>query len=181
MKYCSECGAPVQLRVPKDDDRPRFVCRGCGRIHYENPKVVVGCIPEWEDRILLCRRDIEPRKGFWTLPAGYLENGESVVEGARRETLEESGAVMATLEPYMLIDIVYIHQVYLMFRGKMQTPRFQPTPESAEVVLMREDRIPWDRIAFRAIEMTLRYYFKDRVTGSFPFRMRAIEERSLSR
>lgn len=179
MKYCSECGATVQLRVPKDDDRPRFVCNGCGRIHYENPKMVVGSIPEWEDRILMCRRDIEPRKGFWTLPAGYLENGESALEGARRETLEESGTVVTALEPYMLIDIVYIHQVYLMFRGKMQKPEFRPTQESAEVVLMREDQIPWDRIAFRAIEMTLRHYFEDRKNGIFPFHMCPIEKRHI--
>ncbi|MDA8137345.1 MAG: NUDIX hydrolase [Desulfobacteraceae bacterium] len=177
MKYCSECGAPVQLRVPTDDDRPRYICDGCGRIHYENPKMVVGCVPEWEDRILLCRRNIEPQKDLWTLPAGYLENGEGVADGARRETLEESGAIVDHLEPYLLIDIVHIRQIYLMFRGRMQTPEFKVTPESAEVVLMREDQIPWDQLAFRAIEKTLRYYFRDRAEGRFPFRVRPVGKR----
>jgi ADP-ribose pyrophosphatase YjhB (NUDIX family) len=177
MKYCSQCGAPVQLQVPAGDDRPRFVCDHCGQVHYENPRMVVGCIPEWGDRILLCRRNIEPQKDLWTLPAGYLENGESVVQGAQRETLEESRAVVEALEPYMLIDIIYIHQVYMMFRAKIKTPQFGPTPESAEVRLFREDQIPWDQIAFLAIAKTLKYYFKDRAAGSFPFRMRPIEKR----
>lgn len=177
MNFCSHCGASVQLRTPADDDRPRYICTHCGRVHYENPKMVVGCIPEWEDKILLCRRNIEPQKGKWTLPAGYLENKESVMEGARRETLEESGAVVEDLCPYLLIDILYINQVYLMFRAQMQKPEFRPTQESSEVVLMREEDVPWDQIAFLAIEKTLRSFFKDRASGSFPFRIRPIRER----
>jgi len=177
MNYCSNCGAKVDLEVPPGDDRPRYVCNTCHRIHYQNPKLVVGCIPEWEDRILMCRRAIEPRKGKWTLPAGYLENGESVKEGASRETLEESGAAVENLTSYLLIDIVYINQIYLMFRSQMLKPEFFPTAESAEVKLMHESEIPWDQIAFKAIEKTLRYYFRDRTTGCFPFRVRPIEKK----
>lgn len=170
MNFCSHCGEKVKRAIPADDDRERYICPACGRIHYENPKVVVGCIPEWENRILLCRRNIEPQKGKWTLPAGYLENAETVSEGAQRETLEETGISVKNLSPYLLIDITQISQIYLMFRGQMQTPDFKTTAESSEVVLMHEEEIPWDEIAFRAIEKTLRYYFKDRPTGCFPFR-----------
>ena len=177
MNYCSECGAKVRFQTPAGDDRPRYICNACNRIHYENPKMVVGCIPEYEDKIIMCRRDIEPRKGKWTLPAGYLENGESVKEGARRETLEESGAVVGNLTSYLLIDIVYINQIYLMFRGQMFKPEYYPTAESAEVKLMHESEIPWDQIAFKAIEKTLQYYFKDRANGNFPFRVRPIEKK----
>lgn len=177
MNFCSHCGARVALHVPHGDDRPRHICDTCGRIYYENPKLVVGCIPEWEDKILMCRRDIEPRKGKWTLPAGYLENGETVMDGARRETLEEAGAVVTELEPYLLFDIVHVNQIYLMFRARMQKPEFRTTAESAEVVLMRREEIPWDAIAFGAIESTLRHYFADRENGCFPFRIRQIIKR----
>ena len=177
MNFCPHCGARVTLQVPHGDDRLRHMCAACGRIHYENPKVVVGCIPEWEDKILLCRRDIEPRKGKWTLPAGYLENGETVTQGACRETLEEAGAVVTELQPYLLFDILYVNQIYLMFRARMQNPDFKITAESAEVVLMRREEIPWDAIAFMAIESTLRHYFADRDTGHFPFRIRQITKR----
>jgi ADP-ribose pyrophosphatase YjhB (NUDIX family) len=174
MNFCSNCGARVALHVPQGDDRQRYMCATCGRIHYDNPKLVVGCIPQWEDKILLCRRGIEPKKGMWTLPAGYLENGETVMEGASRETLEEAGVTVTELQPYLLFDIIHVHQLYLMFRGRMQTPEFKVTPESSEVVLMRREEIPWDAIAFRAIESTLRHYFADRDSGRFPFRIRQI-------
>ncbi len=174
MNFCSHCGARVVLQVPRGDDRPRHICNACGRIYYENPKLVVGCIPEWEDKILMCRRDIEPRKGKWTLPAGYLENGETVMDGARRETLEEAGAVVTEMKPYLLFDIVHVNQLYLMFRARMQKPEFRATAESAEVVLMRREEIPWEAIAFGAIESTLRHYFADREKACFPFRIRQI-------
>lgn len=176
MNYCSHCGGKVKLAIPADDDRERYICPSCSRIHYENPKVVVGCIPEWGDRILLCRRNIEPQKGKWTLPAGYLENAESVAEGACRETLEETGVIVKNLSPYLLIDITQISQIYLMFRSQIQSPDFRPTAESSEVILMCQQEIPWDEIAFRAIEKTLRYYFKDRPTGHFPFRNERLED-----
>ncbi|RJQ65910.1 MAG: NUDIX hydrolase [Desulfobacteraceae bacterium] len=177
MNYCSKCGALVTLEIPPGDDRPRYICRGCGEIHYQNPKIVVGCLPQWEDRILLCRRNIEPQKGMWTLPAGYLENGETVSDGARRETWEESGAMVEDLLPYLLFDVVHVNQIYLMFRARLQTPEFKTTQESAEVALLREEEIPWDRIAFRAIENTLRRYFYDRPCGQFPFRIRRIQKK----
>ncbi len=178
MNFCPYCGAPLVLQIPEGDDRPRYRCSACGRVHYENPKVVVGCIPLWEDKILLCRRNIEPQKGLWTLPAGYLENGETVKEGAIRETLEESGAVVNSLHTYLLLDIVHICQIYLMFLGQLESPSFHPTHESSEVALFTEKDVPWDAVAFRAIEKTLRCYFQDRAEGRFPFRNRQIPRSS---
>ena len=181
MKFCSQCGRPVTLTVPVDDDRPRHVCPSCGAIHYQNPKLVVGCIPVWAGRILMCRRDIEPRRGYWTLPAGFLENGETAAAGARRETLEETGATVAELTPYLMVDIVHIHQIYLMFCSRLLAPDFQPTRESSEVKLFEEEDIPWDDIAFKVVEKTLRYYLKDRVSGRFAFRTDKIEKRELAK
>ena len=127
MKYCSECGKPVDLIILADDNRRRYVYISCGIVHHQNPKLVVGCISEWENKILLCRRDIEPKKGKWTLPAGYLENGETVGNGAIRETLEETGATVASLCPYLLFDIAHIHHLYLMFHSRLIIPDFHVT------------------------------------------------------
>lgn len=168
MNFCSRCGGPVESRVPAGDDRPRFVCPACGLVHYQNPKMVVGCVPEWEDRILLCRRAIEPRHGWWTIPAGYLENGETLLEGARRETLEEAGARVEDLELYTVFDLIQIHQIYLIFRGRLADTGFAPGPESLETRLFREEEIPWDTVAFSAIRETLRRYYQDRRSGRFP-------------
>lgn len=177
MKFCSQCGKPVSVKVPVDDDRPRHVCPSCGAIHYQNPKLVVGCIPVWENRILMCRRDIEPRRGYWTLPAGFLENGETAAAGARRETLEETGATVVELTPYLMVDIVHIHQIYLMFCSRLMAPDFHPTRESSEVKLFSEEEIPWDEIAFKVVEKTLRCFLKDRISGRFAFRTDKIETR----
>lgn len=177
MKFCSQCGSPVNLEVPADDDRLRHVCHSCRAIHYQNPKLVVGCIPILEDRILMCRRDIEPRRGYWTLPAGFLENGETAAEGARRETFEETGSQVVDLIPYLMVDIVHINQIYLMFRSRLPAPDFCPTRESSEVKLVEAAAIPWDDIAFKVIEKTLRYYLKDRPSGRFAFRTDKIEKR----
>ena len=179
MKFCSQCGRLVTLTVPVDDDRPRHVCPSCGAIHYQNPKLVVGCIPVWAGRILMCCRDIEPRRGYWTLPAGFLENGETAAAGARRETLEETGATVAELTPYLMVDIVHIHQIYLMFRSRLLAPDFYPTRESSEVKLFEEEDIPWDDIAFKVVEKTLQCYLKDRISGRFAFRTDRIEKREL--
>ena len=179
MNFCSQCGRPVVQRIPSDDNLPRYVCLSCGAIHYENPRVVVGCIPIWQGRILMCRRNIEPRKGYWTLPAGFLENGETTSAGARRETLEETGAVAVDLVPYLMVDIVHIHQIYLMFRARLQAPDFHPTRESAEVELVREADIPWREIAFKVIEKTLRYYLHDRSGDTFSFRTDTIDKPAL--
>lgn len=175
MNFCSQCSSPVTLTVPTGDDRPRYICSSCGTIHYQNPKVVVGSIPIWEDRILMCRRNIDPRKGYWTLPAGYLENGETTTDGARRETLEETGATIVDLVPYLMVDIIHIHQIYMMFRCHLSAPTFHPTQESAEVKLVDVDKIPWGDIAFRVIEKTLHHYLQDRITGDFVFRMDMID------
>lgn len=167
MNYCSHCGSPLARRIPPGDDRPRYICDACHRIHYENPKVVVGCIPEWEDRILLCRRAIEPRYGFWTVPAGFLETGESLAEGAQRETLEEARARVEILDPFTLCDLVHVGQVYLIYRARLLDLDFGPGEESLEVGLFSEDEIPWDEIAFTSIHESLRLYFLDRTAGNF--------------
>lgn len=166
----------MSYEIPQDDDRLRYICHTCGYIHYINPKLVVGCIPVWRDKILLCRRDIEPRKGFWTLPAGYLETGESVEEGARRETLEETGAIVVDLMPYRMFDIVHIGQIYFMFRARLQKPDFRTTRESSEVSLFEENEIPWEMLAFRVIKKTLKAYFRERSAGRFHFYERQIPE-----
>ncbi|MBI5659846.1 MAG: NUDIX hydrolase [Nitrosomonadales bacterium] len=171
MKFCSECGAPVELRIPPGDDRPRYVCTVCATIHYQNPKLVVGAIPEWEDgRILLCRRAIEPRYGLWTLPAGFMENGETTAEAAARETLEEANGRIAVGELYSMYSLPYISQVYLLFRSRLLDMTFSPGAESLEVELFEERSIPWDDIAFRPVRFTLQHFFADRKAGCFRFR-----------
>ncbi len=176
MRYCSECGAPVEFRLPPDDNRPRHVCTVCAAIHYQNPKLVVGAIPEWEDgRILLCRRSIEPRHGLWTLPAGFMENGETTTEAAIRETLEEANARIAIGELFSMYNLSYISQVHLLFRARLLDLGFSPGTESLEVRLFEEQDIPWDEIAFRPVRLTLQHYFTDRKTGNFQFRIGNLE------
>ncbi len=172
MKYCPECGAPVELQIPPDDNRPRFVCTLCTTIHYQNPKLVIGSIPEWEDgRILLCRRAIEPRHGLWTLPAGFMENGETTTEAAIRETLEEANARVALGELYTMVNLPDINQVHLLFRATLLDLDFSPGAESLEVELFEEQDIPWDEIAFRPVSMTLKHYFADRMNNNFQFHL----------
>ena len=175
MNYCSNCGAPVTYCIPPGEDRKRFVCESCNIIHYQNPNIVVGCIPFWEDKVLLCRRAIEPRLGLWTLPAGYLENGETVSAGARRETFEEAKASMGSLTPYALYNLVFVNQVYLMFRGRLLDCNFGPGEESLDVRLFTRAEVPWDDLAFRVIRETLDAYFQDRDQGEFSFHMGNIE------
>lgn len=178
MKFCSHCGeARLELHVPDGDTLPRLVCAGCGTIHYQNPKVVVGCLPEWESRVLLCRRAIEPRYGLWTLPAGFLENGETVTAGALRETAEEAHARVEIVDLYTLISLPQIGQVYMMFRSRLLDLDFGPGSESLEVALYDEADIPWESIAFRTIARTLRNYFLDRRSDHFPLRMSSLERR----
>jgi ADP-ribose pyrophosphatase YjhB (NUDIX family) len=171
MKYCPECGAPVELRQPQDDHRERHICSACATIHYHNPKLVIGTIPEWEDgRILLCLRAIEPRLGLWTLPAGFMENGETAMEGAARETLEEANARVEVGELYAMYNLPHIDQVQLLFRARLLDLDFSPGVESLDVQLFEEQDIPWDEIAFRAVRFTLQDYFADRKAGQFQFR-----------
>lgn len=178
MKYCSDCGARVSYRIPKKDDRPRYICDSCGVIHYENPNMVVGAIPTWEDSILFCRRAIEPRHGLWTLPAGFLENGETVKAGAVRETFEEAGARIIELKPYALYNLTFVNQVYIMFRASLPEPVFCAGDESLEVRLFKEHEVPWNDLAFPVILKTLQDYFDDLKKGSFSFHMEDIVRES---
>lgn len=167
MKYCSNCGAPVSRRIPPGDNLPRYVCDACQTIHYQNPKIVAGCIPEWEDKVLLCRRAIEPRYGLWTLPAGFMENGETTAQAAARETLEEANARVDRLSLYVLFNLPHINQVYLMFRGRLRDGRYSAGHESLEAALFTEREIPWQELAFPVIRETLRCYFDDRRAGVY--------------
>lgn len=170
MKFCSDCGSRVELLVPEGEDRARHVCGTCGIIHYENPKIVVGCIPAWEDRILLCRRAIEPRYGLWTLPAGFMEKGETSQQGAVRETREEAAARVEMGELYTLFNLPHIDQVYLLFRSRLLDLDFAPGQESLDVRLFREDEVPWEDLAFPVVKETLKLYFRDRADGGFALR-----------
>ena len=175
MNFCSACGAPVKHRVPPGDSLPRYVCTNCGVIHYENPKMVVGCIPEWEGKILLCRRAIEPRLGLWTVPAGFMENGETTAEGAARETLEEGNARVEMLGLYAVFNIPHINQVYMLFRARLLNLDFSAGAETLETKLFDEDEIPWDEIAFVTVRRTLKHYFDDRRAGEFRFHIGTID------
>ena len=168
IRYCSACGAATEHRVPADDNRERAVCPACGTIHYQNPRIVVGCLPTWEDRILICRRAIEPRYGLWTLPAGFMENGETAAEGAAREAAEEANARVEVTDLYTVYSIPRISQVYMMFRARLLDPGVSPGTESLEVKLVTEDEIPWDQLAFAMVKRTLRHFVEDRRTGAFP-------------
>jgi ADP-ribose pyrophosphatase YjhB (NUDIX family) len=171
MNFCTNCGRPLTVKIPEGDDRPRHVCESCGVIHYRNPRMVVGCIPVLGDRILLCRRAIEPRLGKWTIPAGYLENGETVTEGARRESFEEARARYAELVPYRLYNIRHVNQMYLIFRGVLADSGFGPGEESLAVDLFEESEIPWSELAFKVIFTCLSHFFEDRRKGGFPFQV----------
>jgi ADP-ribose pyrophosphatase YjhB (NUDIX family) len=179
VKFCSACGAErIELRVPDGDTLPRHVCAACGTVHYQNPKVVVGCLPEFGDQVLLCLRAIEPRRGLWTLPAGFLENGETLSAGAIRETLEEANARVAIGELYTVISLPHISQIYMMFRARLLDRDFGPGSESLDVRLFDEDEIPWEELAFRTIGRTLRNYFLDRKLGALQTRVSALERRA---
>lgn len=167
MKFCNQCGEDISLLVPDGDNRLRHVCSVCGHIHYENPKMVVGCIPEWQDKILLCRRAIEPRYGLWTLPAGFMENAETTAEAAARETMEEAGASVEILELFAMFSLPHINQVYLMYRAQMPDANFSPGEESLDVGLYEEGEVPWDELAFPVVNETLKLYFSDRLAGEF--------------
>lgn len=175
MKFCPSCGAPVELRCPADDNRPRHICTACNTIHYQNPNLVIGSIPEWQGKILLCRRAIEPRHGLWTLPGGFMENGESTTEAAQRETLEEANARVEIGDLFSMYSLPYIDQVHLLFRARLLDLDFGPGPESLEVRLFSEEEIPWDEIAFRPVRYSLEHYFSDRRTGHFGFHIDTLD------
>jgi ADP-ribose/FAD diphosphatase len=167
MKFCSTCGALVERRIPSGEDRERYVCASCGAIHYENPRMVVGCIIEEQGKLLLCKRAIQPRYGYWTVPAGFLELGESTVQGAIRETYEEAGARVQVLAPYAHFDIPYIGQAYIFYRARMLTPEFSAGSESLEVELVPPEKIPWGELAFQVVRVSLELYVEDSRTGNF--------------
>lgn len=169
MKFCTHCGHPLVLKTPPGDHLPRYVCEHCGAIHYENPRVVVGCVAEWQHKVLLCRRAIEPRAGLWTLPAGFLENDETVEQGARRESREEALAEVEILAPLALVNVPHVHQVHLMFRARLAQGRHGVGPESLETGLFDEASIPWPEIAFPSVRYTLECFFADRRREQFEF------------
>lgn len=171
MNYCSHCGARVRLGIPPGEHMPRHLCDACGTIHYENPKLVVGCIAEWQDQILLCRRAIEPRLGLWTLPAGFMENAETTAQAALRETLEEANARVEIDALYTLFNVPHISQVHLFFRARLLDLNFCPGSESLEVALFREEEIPWHEVAFASVRETMKRYFSDRKSGNYSFHM----------
>lgn len=167
IRHCNICGAPVVHRVPEGDNAPRAVCSACDHIQYQNPKLIVGSVPVWEDKILLCRRAIEPRHGKWTLPAGFMENEETAAEGAAREALEEANARIAVEQLYTFFSVPHISQVYVMFRARLLDLDFSPGPESLEVKLVGEEEVPWDELAFTSVRRTLKHFFADRRAGAF--------------
>lgn len=175
MKFCSQCGATLRHSVPEDDDRKRYICNACGIIHYQNPKIVAGAIPVWENKVLLCRRAIEPRKGFWTLPAGFMELGETTEEAAIRETFEEANAVVDLQPLFTMYSLPFISQVHIFFRAELQDGRFSPGSESLETKLFAEADIPWESLSFETVSQTLRCYFEDRQKGLFSLRVGCVE------
>lgn len=167
MNYCSSCGSNVRLQIPPDDTRMRHVCEQCGEIHYRNPRNVVGTIAVWENQVLLCRRAIAPRHGYWTLPAGFLEIGETTEHGAARETLEEAGAHVDIGPLFSLLNVAHVEQVHLFYLAQMRTPHFEAGAESLEVGLFTEAQIPWSELAFPTVKQTLQWFFEDLHTGGF--------------
>ena len=175
MKFCPSCGAAVQLRIPDGDHLPRFVCTGCGTIHYQNPKLVAGCVPELDGRILLCRRAIEPRRGFWTIPAGFMENGETLQQAAARECHEEALARVDIGDPCAIVHVLHAHQVHVMFRARLSDPSYGVGVESLEVTMCAEQEVPWPDLAFQSVTFTLRRYFEDRAAGRSELHFKTIE------
>ncbi len=167
IQHCRLCGAAARYQTPADDNRERAVCTACGEIHYENPLNVVGTVPYWGQQVLLCKRNIEPRYGFWTLPAGFMELGETVAQGALRETVEEAGAEVEMGELFALLNVPRVGQVHLFYTARMLSTTLNPGPETIEARLFSQDEIPWDQLAFRTVRQTLEHFFSDRSLGRF--------------
>lgn len=167
MNFCSLCGEKVALLIPEGDNRLRHVCNSCGEIHYQNPKIITGCIPEWQNDILLCRRAIEPKSGLWTLPAGFMENQETNLEGAAREAKEEANADMRDMKLFSMFSIPHRNQIYTMYRGELHQGIASVGEETMEVELVSEENIPWQEMAFPVVVENLKLYFEDRRKGEF--------------
>ncbi len=178
MKFCSSCGSTVEIGIPAGDNRPRYICIECETIHYQNPKIVAGCLPVQDSRVLLCKRAIDPQYGKWTLPAGFMENGETLEEAAMRESIEEANASLEALRLYSVISLPHINQVYMMFLADLTGSDYSPGEESLEVGLFEEQDIPWDEIAFKTITYTLESYFSDRKSGLFPLHTSVITRKN---
>ncbi|HEX4842344.1 MAG TPA: NUDIX hydrolase [Limnobacter sp.] len=167
MKFCSGCATPLEIKIPQGDNRERHCCPGCGAIHYINPKIVVGTVPTYKNKVLLCKRAIEPRHGFWTLPAGFMELKETTHEGALRETWEEAGARVKLGPLFTMFDVIRAEQVHLFFRAELTEPTFAAGEESLDVRLFAEEEIPWDELAFKTVTKTLQLFFADRSRGQY--------------
>ena len=165
MKFCSSCGSSVELKIPENDNRHRFICSSCKEIHYQNPKVVTGCIPQWQEKILICKRAIEPKKNLWTLPAGFMENGETIQEGAARESMEEANAVMQDMRLFSVYSIPHISQVYTFYTATVKEGKASPGAESLETKFVSEAEVPWDELAFPVVRESLKLYFQDKKSG----------------
>ena len=177
MNFCSQCGHSVELRIPDGDNRPRYVCGNCGAIHYQNPNIIAGCLPIYENKVLLCKRAIEPRYGLWTLPAGFMENGETTQQAAMRETHEEALAQVSIDGVYTMFNLPHINQFYIFFKANLPKPDYAAGTESLEVGLFEEHEIPWDELAFPVVIKTLEHYFSDRIKDEYPVRIMDIERR----
>jgi ADP-ribose pyrophosphatase len=180
MKFCSNCAQPVSLRTPEGDHLPRYICDACGTVHYQNPKLVVGCVPEYAGRILLCKRAIEPRLGYWTIPAGFMENGETTQQGAERESREEALARVEIGSLLAVVHVLHADQVHVMFRARLLGPDYGVGAESLEVKLCEEHEVPWADIAFRSVDFALRHYFDDRRRGVEDHHFTALDYRKRS-
>lgn len=167
MNFCSHCGEAVELTIPAGDNRLRYVCTTCNHIHYQNPRIIAGCIAEYENKILLCKRAIEPRLGQWTLPAGFMENNETTVQAAQRETFEEASAKINNIQLFCTVSIPHISQVYIMYRGQLADGFAKPGIESLATKLFSEAEINWDTLAFPVIVESLKLYFNNKNNAQF--------------
>lgn len=181
MQFCSRCGGEAEQVVPEGDSRPRAVCTKCHHIHYDNPRMVVGCLVEDAGRVLMCKRAIDPRSGYWTLPGGFLELGETSQQGAIRETLEEANAVVEVVAPYTQFDIPSIGQIYMFYRARMLGPEFGAGPESLEVTWMTPQQLPWDELAFSVVRETLQLWVGERDSGVFGIHRGVVERNAEGR
>jgi ADP-ribose pyrophosphatase YjhB (NUDIX family) len=177
MNFCTQCGARLEFRIPPGDHLARHVCDACGTVHYQNPRLVVGCVPEHAGRILLCRRAIEPRRGYWTVPAGFMENGETLQQAAARETREEALAEVEVGSLLSVVHVLHAQQVHVFFRARLGEPSFGAGPESLEVELVRAEDIPWPELAFPSTEFTLRRYLEDRGSAAEPHYFTSLDRR----
>ena len=177
MNFCTQCGARLEFRVPPGDHLARHICDACGTIHYQNPRLIVGCVPEHAGRILLCRRAIEPRRGYWTVPAGFMENGETLQQAAARESREEALAQVQIGSLLSIVHVLHAQQVHVFFRARLPEPAFGAGAESLAVELVAPEAIPWHELAFPSTEFTLRRYLEDRTAGTEPHHFATLDRR----